>query len=94
MAAEYARRCRPRLPAAAPDQRPGLICASTTATAVMLTTRRTVAAGVSKAKADVVLISGHHGDTRPPAGVRLLLKPCPPEVLVGAIEAAIAQGPL
>lgn len=45
-------------------------------------------------KLPVVLISGHHGDTRPPAGVRLLLKPCPPEVLVGAIEAAIAQGPL
>ncbi|WP_382320831.1 response regulator [Hydrogenophaga sp. UC242_53] len=42
----------------------------------------------------VVLISGHHGDTSPPPGVRLLRKPCPPEVLAGAIEAAIAQRPL
>jgi CheY-like chemotaxis protein len=41
----------------------------------------------------LVLISGHHGDTSPPPGVRLLQKPCPPDVLVGAIEAAIAQRP-
>jgi signal transduction histidine kinase len=41
----------------------------------------------------LVLISGHHGDTSPPAGVRLLQKPCPPDVLVGAIKAAIAQRP-
>jgi len=42
----------------------------------------------------VVLISGHHGDTVPPPGVRLLRKPCPPEVLAGAIGEAIAQRPL
>lgn len=42
-------------------------------------------------KLPLVLISGHHGDTLPPPGVRLLHKPCAPKVLADAIEAAIAQ---
>jgi signal transduction histidine kinase len=41
----------------------------------------------------VVLISGHPGKTTPPPGIRLVRKPCPPEVLVAAIAKAMGRGP-
>ena len=41
----------------------------------------------------LVLISGHHGDSPLPPGVQLVRKPCPPEVLADAIQAAIARRP-
>lgn len=39
----------------------------------------------------VVLISGNPGEAPPPPGIPLVRKPCPPDALVTAIEAAMAQ---